>query len=350
MKKLFILVLVITSLQSCKKIHHNYVTFSGKIENTTDTILTISNRAFTKSISINNDGSFNDTLKISRSDFYTLRTNNTDKGFLYLKNGFDIHLTTDNTTFLENSNYTGYGASSNNYFITQYNFGRLIGDPRNLFALNKVDFENRLKNIKHGFDSIKSLFKDIDSTVIKISNQQNQGFFNFLEKNYEAQHAKSKETATIKNKLSKGKPSPKFNNYTNYKGGTSSLDSFKGKYVYIDVWATWCKPCLGEIPALKSLEKQYHGKNIQFLSISIDNKRTAGSWEQAKVKWRKMVASKSLTGVQLYAGENLKFIQEYQVSSIPRFILIDPKGTIINANAPRPSDPRLVSLFNELGI
>jgi len=350
MKKLFILVLVIASLQSCKKARNTYVTFSGKIENTTDTVLTISNRAFHKNIPINNDGSFNDTLKISMNDFYTLRTNNVNKGFLYLKKGFNIHLITDTNSFLENANYTGYGASSNNYFITQYLFGRSIGDPRDLFALNTIDFESKLKGIKYSFDSIKSLFKDVDSIVVKISNQQNQGFFNFLEKNYEAQHAKSNETASTKNKISKGNPSPKFNNYTNYKGGTSSLDSFKGKYVYIDVWATWCKPCLREIPALKNLEKQYHGKNIEFLSISIDNKRTSGSWKQAEAKWRKMVASKSLTGVQLYAGQNLKFIQEYQISSIPRFILIDPKGTIVDANTLRPSDARLVTLFNELGI
>ncbi|MDG2194045.1 MAG: TlpA disulfide reductase family protein [Polaribacter sp.] len=347
MKKLFILILVLTSLQSCKKAHHDYISFSGKIENTTDTVLTISNRAFHKKISINNDGTFDDTLKISNKDFYTLRTNTTNKSFLYLKNGFDIHLTTDNATFLESSNYTGGdGASSNNYFIAQYNFGRSIGDPKNLFTLNKVDFESRLKGIKHSFDSIKSLFKDIDSTVIKISNQQNQGFFDFLEKNYEAQHAASSKT----NKLSKGNSSPKFKNYINYKGGSSSLDSFKGSYVYIDIWATWCKPCLREIPALKNLEKQYHGKNIQFLSISIDNKRTAGSWEQAKAKWQKMVSSKNLSGVQLYAGQNLEFIQKYQVSSIPRFILIDPKGMIVDANAPRPSNPRLVTLFNGLGI
>ena len=337
--------LVLASLQSCKETHNDYISFSGKIENTTDTILTISNRNFQKKISINNDGTFDDTLKISKNDFYTLRTNATNKSFLYLKNGFDIHLTTDNTTFLGSSNYTGgNGASSNNYFITQYNFGRSIGDPKKLFTLNKVDFESRLKGIKHSFDSIKSLFKDIDSTVIKISNQQNQGFFNFLEKNYEDQHAASSKSKT--NKLSKGNSSPKFKNYINYKGGTTSLDSFKGTYVYIDVWATWCKPCLGEIPALKNLEKKYHGKKITFVSISIDDKRTAGSWDQAKLKWQKMVNSKNLTGVQLYAGQNLEFIQEYQVSSIPRFILIDPKGMIVDANAPRPSNPRLVTLFN----
>ena len=72
--------------------------------------------------------------------------------------------------------------------------------------------------------------------------------------------------------LVKGNPSPKFN-YENHKGGTTSLDDLKGKFVYIDVWATWCGPCKAEIPFLKEVEKKYHGKNIEFVSISIDNEK-----------------------------------------------------------------------------
>ena len=63
-----------------------------------------------------------------------------------------------------------------------------------------------------------------------------------------------------------GTPSPAFD-YENHKGGTTSLESLKGKYVYIDVWATWCGPCIAQIPFLKELEKEYHGKNIEFVSF-----------------------------------------------------------------------------------
>src|SRR5690625_7878965 len=74
--------------------------------------------------------------------------------------------------------------------------------------------------------------------------------------------------AILKN-LTPGKKSPEFD-YENYNGGKTSLESLRGKYVYIDVWATWCGPCLREIPYLKEVEKDYRNKNIEFVAISID--------------------------------------------------------------------------------
>jgi thiol-disulfide isomerase/thioredoxin len=132
-----------------------------------------------------------------------------------------------------------------------------------------------------------------------------------------------------------GNPSPTFN-YENHKGGTTDLASLKGKYVYIDVWATWCGPCLREIPSLLQVEKDYHGKNIQFVSISIDEPKDYD-------KWKAMVSEKQLGGIQLMADNNWKskFIEDYAIMGIPRFILIDPKGNIVSADAPRPSDPML---------
>jgi len=145
--------------------------------------------------------------------------------------------------------------------------------------------------------------------------------------------------------VAKGQPSPKFMNYENYDGSTASLDDFKGKYVYIDVWATWCGPCKGEIPFLKEIEKKYHGKNIEFVSISVDTKNNTD-------KWKKMVGDEELVGIQLLADNDFssQFIQDYLIKGIPRFILLDPQGNIVNANAPRPSNEKLIELFNELSI
>ncbi len=146
-------------------------------------------------------------------------------------------------------------------------------------------------------------------------------------------------------KLWKGSPSPKFVDYRNHAGGTMSLDDLKGKYVYIDLWATWCGPCKAEIPYLKEVEKEYHDKNIAFVSLSVDKPKDAD-------KWFKMVNDMELTGIQLMADNEFKsdFIKSYNVNGIPRFILIDPQGNIVDQNAPRPSSKEIRPLFNSLDI
>lgn len=144
--------------------------------------------------------------------------------------------------------------------------------------------------------------------------------------------------------LIKGNPSPKFN-FENHKGGTTSLDDLKGKFVYVDVWATWCGPCIREIPELKKVEQKYHEKNIEFVSISIDEKKDYD-------KWKQFVVSEGLVGVQLIADNawQSEFVEKYAINGIPHFILIDTEGNIINADAPRPSSPELIKVFDELGI
>ena len=121
-------------------------------------------------------------------------------------------------------------------------------------------------------------------------------------------------------------------NYENYDGGMTSLEDLRGKLLYIDVWATWCGPCIREFPALKELVKEYDEKDIEFVSISIDSKNDYN-------KWKKMVAEKNIGGIHLYDDEGLSsdFMRAFSVSLIPRFMMIDPQGKSITAKAPRPS-------------
>ncbi len=139
--------------------------------------------------------------------------------------------------------------------------------------------------------------------------------------------------------LAQGKASPLFT-YKSINGKEVKLENLKGKLVYIDVWATWCGPCKGELPHLKKLEKTYHRKPIHFVSISVDKNKAA---------WEKMVKDKKLEGIQLHAGDawDSEFIKSYKINGIPRFILLDKKGNIISADAPRPSSSKIKSLLNE---
>ncbi|MCK9303844.1 MAG: TlpA disulfide reductase family protein [Bacteroidales bacterium] len=129
--------------------------------------------------------------------------------------------------------------------------------------------------------------------------------------------------------------SPDFN-YTDVNGKPVSLTDLRGKYVYIDVWATWCTPCKAEIPFLTKLEEDYHGKNIYFVSLSVDK-------EKDKLEWISYVKEHNLQGIQLIADKDFssEFIKKFNINSIPRFILIDPQGRIISGDAKRPSNPEL---------
>ncbi|TKC65716.1 TlpA family protein disulfide reductase [Pedobacter hiemivivus] len=142
--------------------------------------------------------------------------------------------------------------------------------------------------------------------------------------------------------MSSNAVSPDFN-YTDINGKLVSLKSLRGKYVYIDVWATWCGPCKAEIPFLTKIENDYHDKNIHFVSLSVD--RMAD-----KAKWISYVNDNKLQGIQLMADKDFSsdFVKKYNINSIPRFILIDPTGKIVSGDAKRPSDPALRKQFDSL--
>ena len=100
-------------------------------------------------------------------------------------------------------------------------------------------------------------------------------------------------------------------------GKTYSLKDFKGKYLYIDMWATWCGPCKREMPYLKELEKKMEGKNITFLGLSTDEDKAA---------WEKMVKSGELSGVQLLLGRGSQFQRDYNINGIPHFKTVRPSS------------------------
>lgn len=93
----------------------------------------------------------------------------------------------------------------------------------------------------------------------------------------------------------------------------------KGKYVFLDFWATWCRPCLEEMPALMDVYDKYKGKDFEIVSISLD---------QDKKTWFEALPILNLPWVQLF-DINQVAGQEYQISAIPYTLLIDKDGKII---------------------
>lgn len=139
-------------------------------------------------------------------------------------------------------------------------------------------------------------------------------------------------------KAAVGRPSPIFKG-VDINGKEMSLRDFRGKYIYIDMWATWCGPCQKELPYLTKLEEKYKGRNIVFVGLSID---------QDKAKWEARVKSGALGGTQLYIGKGTKFQSDYRISGIPRFILLDPNGRIVNPDMSRPSSEDTEQILNSL--
>lgn len=331
MKRILLLLLVTTIFIGCKE-PKGYVTLSGKIDNIESKELTIASKKFSKKITINDDGTFKDTLKVEKG-IYTL-SDGKNRVPIFLSNGYDLKINTDVADFSD-IKFEGKGTESNNYILEQIKFSKNdLRNPKSYFSLEKPGFDAKIEEFKKAKSQIA--IEDVDSLIISQIGSDDIRFVDYLKKNYQAKY-----NAAIK--FAKGKPSPKFTNFENYKGGTTSLDDLKGKYVYIDVWATWCGPCKQQIPFLKKLENEYQGKIIEFVSISTDRKNKYEAW-------KKMIVDRQMGGIQLYAGNNNSFSNEYQITTIPRFILVDPEGNIVDADAPRPSDPRLKELFNSLKI
>ncbi|WP_372745472.1 TlpA family protein disulfide reductase [Lutibacter sp.] len=330
----FLLVSIV--LVSCSK-NATYVTLNGKLNSTGVEKLVVEGNNFMKEISVNADGTFSDTLKVT--DGVHAISNGNDRITLFLKNGYDLQLDFKGNTLADGIKYSGVGAETNNFMENKRMFFMSdFANPKTYFSLEKDAYTARIAEAKTLLKKYKDEAKDLDSVINAMDIRNDEMFFGYIESNYDIMYENLA-------KFAKGKASPVFENYENFKGGKTSLKDLKGKYVYIDVWATWCAPCKVQIPFLKTLEKEYHGKNIEFVSISVDK-------PEAYNTWKEMVKEEALGGIQLYADNNFesKFIMDYGINSIPRFILIDPNGNIVDADVLRPSDPKLKELFTELGI
>lgn len=118
-------------------------------------------------------------------------------------------------------------------------------------------------------------------------------------------------------------------------------DLINGKFTYIDVWATWCGPCCKEIPHLEKLVEKFKGNDkVQFISISTD--MDANAWKGKLAKDKPQWAQYILT-----PENDKKFAEQWGITGIPRFIMIDSTGHIFSANASRPSEEETAKTIAE---
>lgn len=118
-------------------------------------------------------------------------------------------------------------------------------------------------------------------------------------------------------------------------GKVVDFSKFKGKYVYVDLWASWCGPCCKEVPHLQALEKELEGSNVVCVSISTDTDENA---------WKAKMAELGMHGNQLFDRDGA-LSTALNVGGIPFFVIYDKEGKLHTYGAQRPSSGDTIKQF-----
>ena len=195
---------------------------------------------------------------------------------------------------------------------------RLSGESRKLLLAYQFSWINfQTKNVSQSvrldslFETVGNYIND-SALVIAVKNNRNA------------------QNERLENKcfLNKGEKAPEFF-LSDLNGKFHTLKEFNGKLIYISFWATWCSPCIKSIPKKNTLIREYGNKQIEFINISFDKE---------KDKWKKMIKDQNISGLNLICNGNWEDIlkTKYYIQGIPRYILLNKNGEIIDSDAPSP--------------
>lgn len=106
-------------------------------------------------------------------------------------------------------------------------------------------------------------------------------------------------------------------------GDTLSLSQYRGKYVVIDFWASWCPDCRKDIPNVQRMYSEYHAKGVEFIGISMDTNKE--SWSNAIAKYAIAYPQAS----ELVKFHDTKIAALYGIKWIPSLVLVDPQGKVV---------------------
>lgn len=288
-----------------------------------------------------NEEVFETNIKVTKPDVYLFQ--NAKKGeanyyenTIYLEPGFDLKVFVDENNIENPYIITGKGAVENQMLIKKNLVWEVIkqSELKNLLDLNKTEEDAKTVFISKYDVLLKSAeFKSCSANFKIVLQKDIKWFIDDFVNEYAAQLKLKKDQ---KNKIKVAFE------YANLNKQKISLASFKGKYVYIDLWATTCGPCILQFPYLEKLKEKYKGKNIEFVSISLDRDIK---------RWGNYVTKHKLGGVHLYcSNEKDDFMTSINLNGIPRMLIIDPEGNIIDFSAKLPSDPELINDINKLFV
>ncbi|WP_299063970.1 TlpA disulfide reductase family protein [uncultured Polaribacter sp.] len=119
----------------------------------------------------------------------------------------------------------------------------------------------------------------------------------------------------------------------------SVLDTYRGKKILIDVWASWCSDCIKGLPSVKNLQKEY--PDVVFLFLSVDKSQS---------EWKNGIRRFKISGEHYNLPKGMKngdFVDFINLNWIPRYLVVDEKGKISLFKATRASDDAIVDALNK---
>ncbi len=158
-----------------------------------------------------------------------------------------------------------------------------------------------------------------------------------------ALEARYKESREAHKTILRGQVAPEFR-AVDINGKEYTSEDFKGKIQVLDFWFTGCVPCRAEMPYMEKLADEMQGENIVFISMSVD------TGDELIALWKKMVKDKKGAELQLNVPGGFKsdLVKKYLIRGVPRIVIVDKDGKIVDANAKRPSDPKLKAQLEQL--
>jgi peroxiredoxin len=362
-----IFILFLSIIYSCQTASQTGVTLKGEVENPiADGLVTLQtivngNLKNIDSTKVDADGNFTFNMAIDSPNFYRVNIFNRQIVNLILHGeSTDIKLTATGET---TGDYNVEGSVYTDYIHRVDSLAKFRSEE--IDRINQQALEVRRSGDQQAFEQLRKDFNRLNEAYfVEIKNIIRSSLpsiaalyaLNYLDVEQELSFADSvvnvvaeeypnhdftkqlsKRVSSLK-KVAIGVEAPEIS-LPNPDGNIVTLSSLRGKYVLIDFWAAWCRPCREENPNVVRLYNKYKGENFEILGVSLDRK---------KEDWIRAIEKDGLTWKHV---SDLKYFnseaaQEYQVNAIPATFLIDPEGNILDKNLRGPSlESKLKELF-----
>ncbi|WP_316837780.1 TlpA disulfide reductase family protein [Pedobacter nutrimenti] len=307
------------------------------------------------SVQLNADNTFSFHIKTAKPDFYQIRVYYMDRiDFWADKDDLKIKFRGIDTARVKVKNPPYIlieGSEDNNVinlanFISYRNYQTMIAIGKQQYKANQAkdslwmraagdqmgalydDQEERIRNIVRMYKDRPTVLYALKALNWKKDSELMMSTLEGLTLKYPwFKQAMEEKEAILANKaqtkrIENGNLVPAFS-YADVNGKKYSPADFKGKYLVVDFWASWCGPCRQEIPNLKALYAKYHDKGLEILGVSIDAKPN---------DWKKALKEENMPWPQVNAQDSKQVMNDYLFSGIPFMVVVDREGKIVEKN------------------